>query len=109
MVRVFLHAGRGERNGIPRGIAIPTQKPGLPNGSSHQFSVTIKTEIPNPAQVPGETNRLYGLRQTGVDREMQTTGGRMEPAPFLPFARRGGSLKNSQWARARPRPAHFEP
>ena len=51
-----------------------SKKLGLPNFSSHQFSVTIKTEVPDPAQVQGETTRLYGLLQTCVDREMQKPG-----------------------------------
>ena len=51
-----------------------SKKLGLPNFSSHQFSVTIKTEVTDPAQVQGESTRLYGLLQTCVDREMQKTG-----------------------------------
>ena len=51
-----------------------SKKLGLPNFSSHQFSVTIKTEVTDPAQVQGESPRLYGLLQTCVDREMQKTG-----------------------------------
>ena len=57
-----------------------SKKLGLPNFSSHQFSVTIKTEVPDPAQVQGETTRLYGLLQTCVDREMQKPGGLPETA-----------------------------
>ena len=51
-----------------------SKKLGLPNFSSHQFSVTIKTEVPDPTQVQGETTRLYGLLQTCVAREMQKPG-----------------------------------
>ncbi len=51
-----------------------SKKLGLPNFSSHQFSVTIKTEVTDPAQVQGESTRLYGLLQTCVDREMQKPG-----------------------------------
>ena len=51
-----------------------SKKLGLPNFSSHQFSVTIKTEVTDPTQVQGESTRLYGLLQTCVDREMQKPG-----------------------------------
>ena len=51
-----------------------SKKLGLPNFSSHQFSVTIKTEVTDPAQVQGESTRLYGLLQTCVERGMQKTG-----------------------------------
>ena len=43
-----------------------SKKLGLPNFSSHQFSVTIKTEVPDPAQEQGESTRLCGLRRRHI-------------------------------------------
>jgi hypothetical protein len=47
---------------------------GLPGYSSHQFSVSVETELTDLGQVQGEAVRLYGLLQTAVDREIQQTG-----------------------------------
>ena len=57
-----------------------SKKLGLPNYSSHQYSVTIKTEVSDPNQVAAESTRLYDLLQSCVDREIQKTG-------FLPEAK----------------------
>jgi hypothetical protein len=51
-----------------------SKKVGLPAFSSHQFSITIKTEINDLSQVEAESARLYALLQTSVDRELQQTG-----------------------------------
>ena len=51
-----------------------SKKLGLPGYSSHQYSVTIKTEVSDPAQVQAESSRLYELLQSCVDREIQKTG-----------------------------------
>src|SRR5438045_3467535 len=73
---------------------------GLPGCSSHQYSVTIKTEVTDPNQVQAESSRLYELLQSCVDREIQKTG-------FLPeghhpgIAGNGGVQANSRsesWA-----------
>ena len=54
--------------------AIYSKKLGLPGYSSHQYSVTIKTEVTDPNQVPAESIRLYDILQSCVDREIQKTG-----------------------------------
>ena len=51
-----------------------SKKLGLPGYSSHQYSVTIKTEVTDPNQVPAESSRLYDMLQSCVDREIQKTG-----------------------------------
>lgn len=51
-----------------------SKKAGLPNYSSHQFSVCVETELTDLGQVQGEVTRLYGLLQDAVDREMQHVG-----------------------------------
>jgi hypothetical protein len=55
------------------------KKLGLPNYSSHQYSVTIRTELTDLAQVEAESARLYRLLQDAVDREIEEVG-------FLPDA-----------------------
>jgi hypothetical protein len=51
-----------------------SKKLGLPGYSSHQYSVTIRTEVSDLAQVESESSRLYRLLQSSVDREIQETG-----------------------------------
>jgi hypothetical protein len=51
-----------------------SKKLGLPGFSSHQFSVTLRTEISDVNQVQNESARLYKLLQTGVDSSIQTVG-----------------------------------
>jgi hypothetical protein len=55
------------------------KKLGLPNYSSHQYSVTIRTELTDLSQVDAESARLYRTLQDAVDREIQSVG-------FLPDA-----------------------
>src|SRR4051812_13313504 len=50
------------------------KKLGLPNYSSHQYSVTIRTELTDLSQVEAESARLYRTLQDAVDREIQTVG-----------------------------------
>ena len=59
------------------------KKLGLPNYSSHQYCVTIRTELTDLAQVQEESSRLYRLLQDAVDREIQEVG-------FMPDASRYG-------------------
>src|SRR3982750_1268656 len=50
------------------------KKLGLPNYSSHQYSVTIRTELTDLSQVEAESTRLYRTLQDAVDREIQHVG-----------------------------------
>jgi len=50
------------------------KKLGLPNFSSHQYSVTIRTELTDLTQVEEASTRLYGILQDAVDREIQHVG-----------------------------------
>ena len=59
------------------------KKLGLPNFSSHQYCVTIRTELTDLAQVEAESARLYALLQAAVDHEIQVVG-------FMPDASRYG-------------------
>lgn len=51
-----------------------SKKLGLPGYSSHQFSITLRTEIADLAQVQVESARLYKLLQEGVDTSIKETG-----------------------------------
>ena len=55
-------------------IANYSKRLGLPGYSSHQFAVTVETEISNINDVAGESTRLYQLLQQNVDEEIQRTG-----------------------------------
>ena len=50
------------------------KKLGLPNYSSHQYCVTIRTELTDLSQVEAESARLYRTLQDAVDREIQHVG-----------------------------------
>jgi hypothetical protein len=51
-----------------------TKKLGLPGYSSHQYSVTIRTELADISQVPEQSEKIHALLQSAVDREIQKTG-----------------------------------
>lgn len=55
-------------------IANYSKRLGLPGFSSHQFAVTVETEISNINEVATESSRLYQLLQQNVDEEIQHTG-----------------------------------
>ena len=64
-----------------------SKKIGLAGYSSHQFSLTLKTEITDIALVPAEAARLYRLLQDGVDTSIKEIG-------FLPGASNGNGTSN---------------
>ena len=47
---------------------------GLPGYSSHQFSVSVETELMTTDDIPAEAGRLYQLLQTNVDGQILHTG-----------------------------------
>lgn len=51
-----------------------SKKLGLPGFSSHLFSVSIETELVTTADIPAETERIYQLLQTNVDKQIETVG-----------------------------------
>jgi hypothetical protein len=55
-------------------IANYSKRLGLPGYSSHQFSVSIETEVLNPGDVGNQSERLYQLLQSNVDEQIQSTG-----------------------------------
>ena len=64
-----------------------SKKIGLPGYSSHQYSLTLKTEISDLNQVAAESVRLHQTLQNAVDRELQKVG-------FLPANGNGHSNGN---------------
>jgi hypothetical protein len=65
-----------------------SKKLGLPGFSSHQFSITLKTEISDVSQVQNESARLYKLLQNGVDSSIKEIG-------FLPGKNGNGPSNGS--------------
>ncbi len=55
-------------------IANYSKRLGLPGYSSHQFSVSIETELITTDDVAGEAQRIYQLLQSNVDEQMLLTG-----------------------------------
>ncbi len=55
-------------------IANYSKRLGLPGYSSHQFSVSVETEISNINDVAEESTRLYRTLQSSVDEQIQATG-----------------------------------
>ena len=51
-----------------------SKKLGLPAYSSHQFSVSLKTELADIGQVEQESARLYAVLQQSVDQNIQLVG-----------------------------------
>ena len=51
-----------------------SKKIGLPGYSSHQFSVTLKSELADVSQAEKESARLYAVLQSSVDHNIQQVG-----------------------------------
>ncbi len=63
------------------------KKLGLPGYSSHQYSVSIRTELIDLSQVGQESSKLYRLLQDSVDQSIQEVG-------FMPDAHTYGTASN---------------
>ena len=55
-------------------IANYAKRLGLPGYSSHQFSVSVETELHDVTDIAGESSKLYASLQKAVDDQMQQTG-----------------------------------
>jgi hypothetical protein len=51
-----------------------SKKIGLPGYSSHQFSVTLKSELADITQAQAESARLYAVLQSSVDHNIRQVG-----------------------------------
>ena len=65
------------------------KKLGLPGYSSHQFAITLRTEIADLNQIQSESARLYKLLQEGVDTSIKETG-------YLPTNGNGNGQRGGQ-------------
>ena len=74
-----------------------SKKIGLAGYSSHQFSVTIKTEIADLGQAQAESNRLYRQLQDSVDTSIKEIG-------WLPTANGNGHSNGNGNAKPAARP-----
>ena len=73
----------------------------MPGYSSHQFAITLRTEIADLNQVQAESARLYKLLQDGVDTSIKETG-------YLPTNGNGNGQRGGQAATATIKPARRE-
>lgn len=55
-------------------VGVYAKRLGLPGYSSHQFSVSVETELTDAGDIEGEASRIYDLLQHAVDQEIQQTG-----------------------------------
>ena len=55
-------------------VANYAKRLGLPGYSSHQFSVSVETELHDVTDIAGESARLYTTLQKAVDEQIQQTG-----------------------------------
>ncbi len=55
-------------------IANYSKRLGLPGYSSHQFEVSIETEISNPSEVQAVSANIYNTLQSAVDEQIQQVG-----------------------------------
>ena len=71
----FLLSGHNSNNPMAvKLVANYSKRLGLPGYSSHQFSVTVESELHNTDNVSIEAARLYKTLQIAVDTEIQSTG-----------------------------------
>ena len=50
------------------------KKLGLPGYSSHNFGVSMKSEVNDPEAIPEEAKRVYGILQESVDSQIVNPG-----------------------------------
>lgn len=70
------------------------KKIGLKNYSSHQYSVTVRTEVSDLSKIEAASTHLYQQLQDAVDKEIQNSGflpgsEGQQPRKVVPFDRGG--------------------
>ncbi|MES2658860.1 MAG: hypothetical protein V4689_09590 [Verrucomicrobiota bacterium] len=84
-------------------IANYSKRLGLPGYSSHQFSVSVETELVTTDDLAGESERLYQRLQSTVDGQMLRTGFvppadyGMDPPEPNNVIQAGGSVQSGNW------------
>ena len=66
----------------------------LPEYSTHNFSVSLKTEVARLEDVRSEVERVYRLLQTAVDEQIVSPG--FVPGKDLPASARNGNIDEAQ-------------
>ena len=81
------------------------KKIGLPQYSSHQYSITVRTEVSDLSKIEAASAHLYQQLQQAVDLEIKNPGflpGSDTPAELPPFQRGGGGAANASQRAASP-------
>jgi hypothetical protein len=63
-------------------IASYGKKAGLPGFSSHLFTISVEKELSATDDIPAESERLYQMLQSNVDRQMQSSPGFVPPKEY---------------------------
>ena len=77
-----------------------SKKLGLPNYSSHQYSVTVRTEVSDLSKIEAASTHLYQQLQEAVDRDIQNPGflPGNEQSDVVPFNRGGAGAPAHNYA-----------
>ena len=82
---------------------------GLPNYSSHAYSVTVRTEVSNLSKIEEASSHLYQQLQEAVDRDIQETGflpgSENQPRQSEPPAFQRGGVGNNRSVQSSANPA----
>ena len=73
------------------------KKVGLPSFSSHNFSVSLKTEVARLEDVRGEVERVYRLLQTAVDEQIVSPGFVPGQEQAAPAPKNDANADNKPW------------
>ena len=73
------------------------KKVGLPEYSSHNFSVSLKTEVARLEDVRGEVERVYRLLQTAVDEQIVSPGFVPGQEPSAPAPKNDAGNDSRPW------------
>jgi|TARA_B110000908_G_scaffold140188_2_gene167201 hypothetical protein len=85
-----------------------SKKLGLPQYSSHQYSITVRTEVSSLSKIDAASEHLYQQLQEAVDREIQNPGflpgdgGSQSTHEVVPFNRGGAGAEPAQSNHASP-------
>ena len=73
------------------------KKLGLPEYSSHNFSVSLKAEVARLEDVPGEVERVYQILQASVDEQIINAGFVPGREPSAPAPKNDADADSKPW------------
>ena len=73
------------------------KKLGLPEYSSHNFSVSLKAEVAHLEDVPGEVERVYQILQASVDGQIINAGFVPGREPSVPAPKNDANAGSKPW------------